>query len=63
MDSTLRAMGMRIVVSLRETRSEVATRKRPVESLGMKSVEILWSQATNPQVPNSSNSSVWFART
>jgi protein tyrosine/serine phosphatase len=45
---SLHAMGVGIVVDLREDRSEVATEKRQVESLGMKSVEIPWSANHEP---------------
>ncbi|MFZ0298207.1 MAG: dual specificity protein phosphatase family protein [Candidatus Sulfotelmatobacter sp.] len=47
----LRAMGVEIVVNLREKRSEVATERRQVESLGMKSVEIPWSANHEPSSP------------
>src|ERR1700735_2236476 len=44
----LRAMGVGIVVNLREDRTEVATEKRQVESLGMKSIGIPWSANHEP---------------
>ena len=44
----LRAMGVKIVVNLREDRTEVATEKRQVESLGMKSIGIPWSANHEP---------------
>ncbi len=45
---SLHAMGVGIVVDLREDRSEVATEKREVEFLGMKSVGIPWSANHEP---------------
>jgi tyrosine-protein phosphatase SIW14 len=45
---SLHAMGVGIVVDLREKPSEVATEKREVESLGMKSVDIPWNASNEP---------------
>jgi tyrosine-protein phosphatase SIW14 len=44
----LREMGVGIVVDLRENRTEVASEKRQVESLGMKSIGIPWSANHEP---------------
>ena len=41
--NTLHAMGVGIVVVLREDGTEIPTEKRQLESLGMKSIEIPWS--------------------
>ena len=49
----LRAMEVGIVVNLREDRTEVATEKRHVESLGMKSSGIPWS--ANPESSSAQN--------
>jgi tyrosine-protein phosphatase SIW14 len=46
--NTLHAMGVGIVVNLREDRTEVAAEKREVESLGMKSIGIPWSANDEP---------------
>jgi tyrosine-protein phosphatase SIW14 len=46
--NALHAMGVGVVVNLREDRTEVATEKRQVESLGMKSIEIPWSASHEP---------------
>jgi tyrosine-protein phosphatase SIW14 len=46
--TALHAMGVGIVVDLREKPSEEATEKREVESLGMKSIEIPWSANHEP---------------
>jgi tyrosine-protein phosphatase SIW14 len=46
--NTLHATGVGIDVNLRENRSEVATEKRQVESLGIKYVEIPWSASHEP---------------
>jgi tyrosine-protein phosphatase SIW14 len=46
--NSLHAMGVGIVVNLREDRSQMANEKREVESLGMKSVEIPWSANHEP---------------
>jgi tyrosine-protein phosphatase SIW14 len=46
--NALHAMGVEIVVDLREKASEVATEKRQVESFGMKSVGIPWSANHEP---------------
>jgi tyrosine-protein phosphatase SIW14 len=45
---SLRSMGVGIVIDLREKPSEVATEKREVESLRMKSVGIPWSASHEP---------------
>jgi protein tyrosine phosphatase (PTP) superfamily phosphohydrolase (DUF442 family) len=45
---SLQAMGVGIVVNLRETPTDMATEKRQVESLGMKSVDIPWSANRDP---------------
>jgi tyrosine-protein phosphatase SIW14 len=44
----LHAMGVGIVVNLRDDRAEMAVEKGEVESLGMKSVEIPWSANHEP---------------
>jgi tyrosine-protein phosphatase SIW14 len=46
--NALHAMGVGIVVNLRDDRTEMAIEKREVESLGMKSVEIPWSANHEP---------------
>jgi tyrosine-protein phosphatase SIW14 len=46
--NTLHTIGVGIVVNLRDDRTEMATEKREVESLGMKSVEIPWSANHEP---------------
>ena len=46
--SALHAMGVGMVVNLRKDRAEIATEKREVESLGMKSVGIPWSASHKP---------------
>ena len=46
--NALHAMGVGIVVNFREGRTEVATEKRQVESLGMKSIGIPWSANHEP---------------
>jgi tyrosine-protein phosphatase SIW14 len=46
--STLHAMGVGIVVDLREQPTEEATEKREVEALGMKSIGIPWSANHEP---------------
>jgi tyrosine-protein phosphatase SIW14 len=46
--NALHAMGVGIVVDLREKPTEAATEKRQVESLGMKSVDIPWSASHEP---------------
>jgi len=45
---SLHAMGVGIVVDLRQKPAEVASEKREVESLGMKSVSIPWSANHEP---------------
>jgi tyrosine-protein phosphatase SIW14 len=45
---TLHAMGVGIVVNFREEPNEIATEKREVESLGMKSIGIPWSANGEP---------------
>jgi tyrosine-protein phosphatase SIW14 len=44
----LHAMGVGVVVNLREDRTEVASEKRQVESRGMKSIGIPWSANREP---------------
>jgi tyrosine-protein phosphatase SIW14 len=44
----LHAMGVGIVVDFREEPTEMATEKREVESLGMKSVRIPWNASHEP---------------
>jgi protein tyrosine/serine phosphatase len=46
--NALHAMGVGIVVDLRQKSTELATEKRQVESLGMKSVDIPWSANHEP---------------
>jgi protein tyrosine phosphatase (PTP) superfamily phosphohydrolase (DUF442 family) len=46
--NALHAMGVGIVVNLRDDRTEVATEKHQVESLGIKYVEIPWSASDEP---------------
>jgi len=46
--NSLHAMGVGIVVNLRDDRREMATEKRQVESLGMQSIEIPWSATHKP---------------
>jgi tyrosine-protein phosphatase SIW14 len=46
--NALHAMGVGIVVDLREKPAEMATEKRRVESLGMKSIDIPWSANQEP---------------
>jgi len=46
--NALHAMGVGIVVDLRETPTDMVTEKRQVESLGMKSVDIPWSANHEP---------------
>jgi tyrosine-protein phosphatase SIW14 len=46
--NALRAMGVGIVVNLRDDRTEMATEKRQVESLGMKYIGIPWSANREP---------------
>lgn len=46
--NALHAMGVGIIVNLRDDQTEMATEKREVESLGMKSVEIPWSASHEP---------------
>lgn len=46
--NALRAMGVGIVVNLRDDRAEVAAEKRQAESLGMKSIGIPWSANHKP---------------
>jgi tyrosine-protein phosphatase SIW14 len=46
--NALHAMGVGIVVDLREKPTDMATEKHQVESLGMKSVEIPWSANHEP---------------
>jgi tyrosine-protein phosphatase SIW14 len=46
--STLHGMGVGIVVDFREKPADMATEKRQVESLGMKSVDIPWSANHEP---------------
>jgi protein-tyrosine phosphatase len=51
--NALHAMGVGMVVNLRDDHTEMATEKRQVESLGIKYVEIPWSanrEPSNPQV-------------
>jgi tyrosine-protein phosphatase SIW14 len=50
--NALHAMGVGIVVDLREKPTEVATEKRQVESLGMKSIGIPWSANHEPSSAN-----------
>lgn len=45
---SLQAMGVEIVIDLREKTAEMATEKREVEALGMKSVDIPWSANHEP---------------
>jgi tyrosine-protein phosphatase SIW14 len=45
---TLRAMGVGMVVNLRDDRAEMATEQRQVESLGMKYIGIPWSASHKP---------------
>ena len=46
--NTLHAMGVEMVVNLRHDRTEMATEKRQVESLGMQSIESPWSASHEP---------------
>jgi tyrosine-protein phosphatase SIW14 len=46
--NALRAMGVGIVVNFRDDHAEMATEKREVESLGMKSIGIPWSANHKP---------------
>jgi tyrosine-protein phosphatase SIW14 len=46
--NALHAMGVGIVVDFREKPADLATEKRQVESLGMKSVDIPWSANHEP---------------
>jgi protein tyrosine/serine phosphatase len=46
--STLHGMGVGIVVDFREKPIDMATEKRQVESLGMKSIDIPWSANHEP---------------
>jgi tyrosine-protein phosphatase SIW14 len=48
---SLHTMGVGIVVDLREKPTEVASEKRQVESLGMKSIGIPWSASHEPSSP------------
>jgi tyrosine-protein phosphatase SIW14 len=45
---TLHAMGVGMVVNLRDDRAEMATEQRQVESLGMKYIGIPWSASHKP---------------
>jgi tyrosine-protein phosphatase SIW14 len=49
--TALHAMGVGMVVNLRDDRPEMATEKREVESLGMKYIEIPWSASHEPASP------------
>jgi tyrosine-protein phosphatase SIW14 len=49
--NALHAMGVGMVVNLRDDRPEMATEKREVESLGMKYIEIPWSASHEPASP------------
>jgi len=46
--NSLHAMGVGIIVNFRDDRAEMATEKREVESLGIKSIEIPWSASHRP---------------
>jgi tyrosine-protein phosphatase SIW14 len=46
--NTLHSMGVGMVINLRDDRAEMASEKREVESLGMKSVDIPWSASHEP---------------
>jgi tyrosine-protein phosphatase SIW14 len=49
--NTLRSIGVRIVVNLRDDRAEMASEKREVESAGMKYIGIPWSANHKPSSP------------